>query len=136
MKKTSIILLISFILFIGIINVHAKSNVQYLANNTVSNTTSITSCDTLLGDPSKEGSVAYYLQTILDVMKYLGIGLCIVLTIVDFFKALLGDDKDMLKSLSNKAFQRLIYAVMLFFLPIIVKFILTLIDVYGTCGIS
>ena len=140
MKKALFIITTVFILFICVLSIKT-SNVKYFANNTTSNVSAMTltygdKCDALLGDPSTEGTVAYYLQMIFDVMKYLGIILCIVLTIVDFFKALFGEDKDMMKSLSSKAFQRILYAVLLFFLPILIKFFLTLIDVYGTCNIT
>lgn len=139
MKRIILLLLFTFsILFFGLSIVNAKDNYsfanssefQYFADS------SSTQCKALLGDPSKSGSVAYYLQFILDIIKYAGIVLCIFLTTVDFAKALLGDDRDMHKSLAKKAFARLIYAVMLFFLPIIVKAFLMLIDVYGTCGIG
>lgn len=93
-------------------------------------------CASLLGNPANDGSVAHYVQLALNIIKYAGIILCIVLTIVDFAKALFGEDKDMLKNLSKKGLHRLFYAVALFFLPIIVKTILTLIDIYDTCGIS
>ena len=95
-----------------------------------------TKCTALFGDPNKAGDFAYYLQIILDIMKYAGIVLCIVLSVVDWFKALLGDDKDMYKPLVKKMAARVFYAVGLWFLPAIVKTLLTLLDVYGTCGIG
>ena len=133
MKKSIIILLICTCLFIGIDSVQATENIQYFANDTVSQGAQ---CQALLGDPSQNGSVAYYLQMALDIIKYLGIIFCIVLTTMDFFKAILGEDKDMTKNLSTKALQRVFYTVLLFFLPIIIKFLLTLIDVYGTCNVA
>jgi len=99
-------------------------------------TTSDPNCKALLGNPDTSGTPAYYLQTVLDIIKYAGIVLCIVLTVVDFFNALTNDDKDLLKPLTQKALKRLIYAVMLFFIPIIIKMIFMLVDIYGACGIS
>lgn len=92
--------------------------------------------DSYLGDPKTTGSVAYYLQTALDIIKYAGIVLCIVLTIYEFAKAILSEDKDILKPLVKKAFTRLVLVAMLFFLPIIVDLLLSLIGAYGTCGIK
>lgn len=89
----------------------------------------------ILGNPKKVGSVAYYLQTILDIIKYIAIVLCIVLTIYDFSKALFSEDKDIVSPLVKKAFTRLIFTILLFFLPIIVKALLSLIGVYSTCSI-
>ncbi|MBE6155313.1 MAG: hypothetical protein E7164_00980 [Firmicutes bacterium] len=112
----------------------SKTDVSVYENFATNLTTK--ECDALFGDPEQPGDLAYYLQKVLDVMKYLGIILCIVLTIVDFGKAILGEDKDMYKPLAKTAFNRLCYAVMLFLLPTIIETILRLIDVYGTCGIS
>lgn len=130
MKKSLIISLVvvSFFAFASV--AFAFDETMMLANNTAQN------CRALFGDPNKAGDFAYYLQIILNVIKYAGIVLCIVLTVVDFFKALLGDDKELYKPLTKKMFARFFYAVALFFLPTIVKALLTLIDVYGTCNIS
>ena len=138
MKKTILLFLIFSFLCFGLSKVSAKENYSSVASGEIQyfDDSYSTQCKALFGDPSKSGTVAYYLQFILDVIKYAGIVLCIFLTIVDFAKALLGDDKDMPKSLTKKAISRLIYAVLLFFLPIIVKALLLLIDVYGTCGIG
>ena len=141
MKRISLLLLFTFsVLFFGLSCVKAKENYSFSSDNEIQYLATDKDykkqCNALFGDPTKTGSVAYYLQFILDIIKYAGIILCIFLTIVDFAKALLGDDKDMHKALSKKAFSRLIYAVMLFFLPIIVKVLLTFLDVYGTCSIG
>lgn len=139
MKKTILIFTALIIMFIGLGTVSAveksseniyeiSDTMQILANNS--------DCDSMFGDPDKPGDLAYYLQKILDIIKYAGVILCIFLTIVDFAKAILGEDKEMYKPLAKTAFNRLCYAVMLFFLPAVVKTLLTLIDVYGTCGLS
>ena len=139
MKKTILLFFTVFVLFLGLCNVSAKEKSFSTLGNDSEYLAAISyteKCDALLGDPNKVGTVAYYLQIMLDVIKYAGIVLCIVLTIVDFTKAILGEEKDMYKSLAKKAFARLMYAVVLFFLPTIVKTLLFLIDVYGTCGIA
>ena len=140
MKKVVLLLAFTFLLFaFGVKTVEAKDffsvsgDVKYLANDKMGFDQE---CNNLLGNPKTKGSVAYYLQMALDIIKYVGIVLCIVLTIVDFAKALFGDDKEMYKPLSKKAFSRLIYAVMLFLLPYIVSMVLTLLDIYGTCNIK
>ena len=83
-----------------------------------------TMCTALFGDPTVEGQTAYYLQVALNLLKYVGIICCIALTVVEFMKAVIADNKEMLKPLGKKAFSRLCYAVALFFLPIITSFIL------------
>lgn len=138
MKKTLLLLITIFMLFLGIDAVQAKEKTINISSDSsvIQLLDAGTECDALFGDPNKTGSLAYYLQKILDIVKYAGIVLCIVLTIVDFGKALLADDKDLFKPLTKTAFTRMIYAVLLFFLPAIVKTLLLLIDVYGTCGLT
>jgi len=139
MKRTMLFIFTFFVLFFAMNTVSAKAHSsEMLIENggTVQALAIGDDCDAMFGDPDNEGSLAYYLQMILDIMKYAGIVLCIFLTIVDFAKALLGEDKEMYKPLAKTAMTRLAYAVMLFFLPAVVKTLLTLIDVYGTCGIS
>lgn len=137
MKKIIIILITLLIFSLGIKIVNAKEtnaflngDITYLAGEMDPN------CTSLFGDPTIKGDLAYYMQKGLDIIKYLGIVLCIVLTIVDFAKALFSNDKDMLKPLSKKAFSRLIYAVLLFFLPIIVNTLFSIVGAYGTCNIQ
>lgn len=134
MKKSLMIIVVLLVFFSSFLKVSAASfpmtdEVHVLANESAK-------CKALFGDPDKAGDLAYYLQTILDIIKYAGIVLCIVLSVVDFFKAIMGEDKDMYKPVVNKMFLRLFYAVALFFLPIIVKTLLTLLDIYGTCNIG
>lgn len=148
MKKTILLLFTILTLAIGVGYVDAKEvDVKPLYETTYigeyqlfddpnAGTTADPQCDSLFGDPANKKSLAWYLQLALDVIKYVGIVLCIVLTIVDFAKALLGEEKDMYKPLAKKALLRMVYSVCLFFLPIFVKTLLLLIGVYGTCGIG
>lgn len=156
MKKTILLLFTLLFMFIGLntieakpVNVNVSAEVQLLdppRTNTAANRNTATNrntgtqndaqCKSLFGNPKTKGTLAYYLQFALEVIKYLGIVLCIVLTVVDFAKALLGEEKEMYKPLAKKGFSRLIYACLLFFLPILVKVVLELVGVYGTCGIG
>lgn len=81
---------------------------------------------------------AYYLQLALNIMKYVGVILCITLTVVDFFKELLSEDKDGYKKVINRAIKRLVFAVIIFILPILVMQLLQLVGVVSnaTCGIQ
>lgn len=93
-------------------------------------------CNSLLGDPTVLGQPAYYLQEILKIMRLLGIVLCIVLTVVDIFKALIGEEKDMYRPIMLKASKRFFYVVILFFLPSLVEVIMQLVGAYGTCNLK
>lgn len=88
------------------------------------------------GDPNIETDPAYWIQWILNLMKYMAIIALLVLVISDFFKALVENDKDALKKAGSKALKRFIYCVLLFFLPTIISLIMTMFGAYGTCGIG
>ena len=148
MKKTILLLFTILTLVIGVGYVDAKEvdiipvtetnyvTEYHLFDDPNAGTEKDPQCSSLFGDPNNKKDLAWYLQLALDIIKYVGIVLCIVLTIVDFAKALLGEEKEMYKPLAKKAILRMVYAVCLFFLPIFVKTILLLIGVYGTCGIG
>ena len=89
-----------------------------------------------LGDPTNSQYPAYWLQWILNVMKYVAIVALLVLITTDFVKAVASNDKDALKKAGTTAIKRFIYCVILFFVPIIVNFIMNLFGVYGSCGIG
>ena len=93
-------------------------------------------CQAILGDPSDVDCPAYWLQWILNVMKYVAIAALIVLSMVDFIKATVSNDKDALKKAGVTAAKRFCFAVILFFLPIIIDYIMSLFGAYGTCGIE
>lgn len=92
-------------------------------------------CDSLLGDPNNcDGKCpAYWFQWILGVMKYVAIVALLVLVISDFLKALTENDKDAMKKAGSKALKRFIYCVLIFFVPVIVKIIMTWFGAYGNC---
>lgn len=94
----------------------------------------------LLGSPTDPNDTAYYLQTALDIMKYIAIVALISLSSIDFIKAVASSDSDALKKAGKTAAKRLMYTVILFLFPIILKFIFELIGIYGSgdpfCGLD
>ena len=124
-------------LFLFVFTMNVKASVLSNINNKndfvrVVSSADIT-CDSLLGDPSDMKSPAYWFQWILDLMKYIAIIALLVLVISDFFKAMTEKDKDAMKKAGNKAIRRFIYCVILFFVPIFVKIIMSWFGVYGNC---
>lgn len=89
-----------------------------------------------LGDPTNSQYPAYWLQWILNVMKYVAIVALLVLVTMDFVKAVASNDKDALKKAGTTAIKRFIYCVLLFFLPTIISLVMNLFGAYGTCGIG
>ncbi|CDF20324.1 unknown [Clostridium sp. CAG:609] len=113
-----------------------KANASVLNNNFINNVATIEEECAAFGKPSDEGSPAYWMQQALEIMKYIGIIALLVLTTLDFIKALAQNDKDALKKASNTAIKRFIYCILLFFTPMIVEFLMSLFGAYGTCGIG
>lgn len=91
------------------------------------------SCEGYLGDPEIKGTPAYYLRYIMKIIKYLAIILALILSIIDFVKAVTSQDKDLLQKAIMSSVKRLIFAVVIFFIPILLDFILGLIGSYSTC---
>lgn len=124
-----------FLILVGI-NVKASSmDTVNIKNNLVFVAADNEQCPAL-GDPDIKDYPAYWLQWTLDIMKYVAIVALLVLVTADFLTAMTQNDKDAMKKASSKAVKRFIYCVLLFFLPTILKLVLSLFGVYGTCGIG
>lgn len=93
-------------------------------------------CNHIFGDPNTEGDFANYLQQIFNVFKYLAPALVIVLSIVEFVKAVASDDKDALAKATKKTGIRIVLAILLFFIPGLINFLFDKLGWYGTCGIG
>ena len=93
-------------------------------------------CQSVFGDPNDIDCPAYWIQWVLDVMKYIAIAALLVLSTTDFIKALVANDKDALKKAGVSAAKRFIFCVLIFFLPILIDFVMELFGAYGTCGIG
>ena len=117
-------------------NIVITTNKKNELNRSVSK--SAVSCESLLGDPDNcNGKCpAYWLQWILDVMKYVAIIALLVLITLDFVKAIANNDKDALQKAGSTSIKRFIYCVLLFFVPTIVKILMELFGIYGNCGIG
>ncbi len=93
-------------------------------------------CDSIFGNPDVEGTVANFLQQILSIMQYAGPILCLVLSTSDFVKAAASQDKDALSKATKTAGKRIIFAMILFFIPVLIDFLFPLLGWYDTCGIG
>ena len=87
-----------------------------------------------LGDPNNPKAIAYYLQKIFDVMKFLGPILVIVYTIKDLL-TLTAEQKvdENIGKFGKTLFKRVVYAILLFLLPIILNLILKAVGLYTIC---
>lgn len=85
-------------------------------------------CDSLLGDPAVEGTPAWYLTKVFNIIKYVAIIILIVLSSMDFFSAITAQDNDALKKAASKALKRFILCVIIWLLPQLIEVILSYID--------
>lgn len=108
-----------------------KAN-QYMKNTKVDpGKNTITECKALLGDPSDPEYPAYYLQKALNFIKILGPVLIIVLSVYDYVKAIPSGDKEILSKVNKKSAIRISAGIALFFAPILVKALFTLLGLYN-----
>lgn len=80
-------------------------------------------CSSLLGSTTPVGGEyqpAYYVNLAFQALKYICIVLLLGFSIVDFVKALTAEDPAALKNASKKSGRRVIYLILLFFLPTLV----------------
>lgn len=147
MKKRINIL---FLIFIGLIsftsfNVSAKSTINPItfdskmavisdsinSNSEVAVISSLKDnkeCKGILGNPDNEDSVAWFLVKILNYLRLLGPLMVLVLSSLDFAKAILTSDDESLKKAQSSLITRLILAALLFILPTLIEVIL---DIFG-----
>lgn len=93
-------------------------------------------CDAIFGDPNDEDSVAYFLKQIFKLVKFVGPILAMVLVTFDFVKAIASSDKDALIKAGKNAVKRIIYALLLFFIPTLIDGLFGMFGFYGTCGVG
>ena len=83
-------------------------------------------CDSILSD--EPGSVGWMLNTILNYIKILGPILVVLLSAIDFIKAVVGTDEKAMKEAQSKLVIRLVAAVLLFLVPTLVQLLLSFIN--------
>lgn len=93
-------------------------------------------CQSMFGNPEDIDCPAYWIQWCLNVIKYVAIAALLILSTMDFIKALISNDKDALKKAGTTTAKRFVYVVILFFLPILVDFVMNLFGLYGSCGFN
>jgi len=72
-----------------------------------------------------------WINSTLNLVKYIALVLVIVLGILDFIKAAASGEADQMKKSGSSFLKRIIAVVILFLLPVIVELVLNLIEIYG-----
>ncbi len=103
--------------------------------------TSAPDCETLLGSVDEPDDPAYWLQMILDIMKYLAVAAVVVLSILDFIRAISSQDSDNVNKAIKTVIKRIIFAVLIFLFPIVLRYMFILLGVYSDpadpfCGLG
>lgn len=83
-------------------------------------------CKSILGSTKDDESVAWLLQQILNYIKILGPILVVILSSMDFAKAIMMSDDDNMKKAEKKLVIRLVLAVALFLIPTLVGVLLNI----------
>lgn len=109
------------------------------ANKNSNITISEASCDSLLGSVDNPDEPAYYLELAFTIIKYVAIIILIVFSMKDFVVAIIKKDEEAVKNATSSSVKRLMYCVIIFVLPILVKLILNWSHIVSTnplCGIG
>lgn len=85
-------------------------------------------CKSILGSVGDEESVAWLLQQLLNYLKVLGPILVVILSSMDFAKAIVISDDENMKKAQKKLVVRLVAALALFLVPTLVE---VLLDLFG-----
>ena len=87
------------------------------------------SCSTVLGN----GTFYRMITDFFDYMRIVAIGLVLVLSTIDFVKAIVAQNQDQLKKSAGSAITRLVLAMIIFFLPILLNLILGIVKIGELC---
>ena len=83
----------------------------------------------------EEGKLGWLLNTILNYIRIIGPVLVVLLSAIDFIKAVVGFDEKAMKEAQNKLIIRLVAAVCLFLVPTLVQLLLSFINA-STCSVG
>lgn len=89
----------------------------------------VDSCEQIIGS----GSFAGYLNQALRFIQFVGPILVIALTTFEYIKVVAMSDADLLKKTNKRTIIRLVTALLLFLIPVLLRFILNIFGFYGNC---
>lgn len=156
MKKKALfyIIIVVITMFLSTENVSAKEFVKlknaekYETNIVVNegflytgNLVQIADCsgqNAVLGNVNDPDSVAWLLQKLLDYARLIGPFIVLIMSSLDYLKAVLNSDDDSLKKANKKLITRLMLIVALFLLPTLVSVLLNVLGFtsHEVCGLQ
>lgn len=132
MKFLLILLAISSVLSIFPINVYAAGN-DTKAEEQCNQNSYCNDKSTALGNVNCECSTAWLLQKVLNYIRIIAPTLVIVLSSIDFTKAVITSDEEDMKKVQKKLITRLVLCVVLFFIPSLIELLL---NVFGIISVT
>ncbi len=126
MKKNAILLFLFMIGTFFVLNIECVN-----ASSLIYSLDVATECSDVI-DPE----VYELMQQVFNVIKYAGPLLCLIFSVIDFVKAAASQDKDALTKAGKTTGKRVVYALVLFFIPTLINFLFPLLGWVGTCGIE
>lgn len=108
-----------------------NDNQGFIANSYDGNKGADNCKNTILGDPKNEDSVAWLLQQLLNYLRILGPMIILIMSAVDFAKAIVMGDDETMQKCYKKLIKRLLLAILLFFVPSLVTILL---EIFGFVG--
>lgn len=137
MKKVTLLLCSFLLIFgVGVYKVSAKPVEPVSMVYSLDRSITDANCEGTLGSPDDPDSLAYFLQEIFNIFKFAAPLLVLVMTIIDFIKAITSQDKDMIFKVAKKTGIRIVLAIVLFFVPTFLNMFLSWVGAYSTCGIG
>ena len=82
-------------------------------------------CESMLGNPSVNGSPAFYITFALKIVRYAAIIVLVVMSVLDMMSAITSHDNDEIKKATSKIIKRLIISIIIFVLPYFIELILS-----------
>ena len=138
-NRAIICLLLATITMFFVIPVEAKEMTNSLIST--GNLVQIADCagqNAILGNVNDPDSVAWLLQKLLDYARVIGPFLVLILSSLDYLKAVFSSDDDSIKKANQKLITRLVLVVALFLLPMLVSFLLNILGFtsHEVCGLQ
>lgn len=115
------------------INIFIEKKLETSSPSEGGGVTDSNTCDYIFGGYNNPEYLGYYMVKLLDAIKIMGPILVIVMTIVDLVKVIALGKPDELNKLAVKSLKRIIYAVLLFIIPVVLDWGFKLFSVYGVC---
>ena len=106
-----------------------KASGDFIYYSTGKEPQTVDTCEQIIGN----GTFAFYLNQAFRFIQYVGPVLVIIYSTIEYIKVVAAADADLLKKTNKRTITRIIFALLLFLIPVIIKTILNIFGFYGNC---